>query len=263
MTELSVDQLGEATVYDRDGAKLGKVRYIFLDSETDKPSFVSVKAGSGGGERLIPVAAARLDGDELQVAYDEDTVDGAPTVDTDEGLDSADQDELVEYYSQSDAADRAADDEDGEDGGTDQDETASNAEIEDEGLIIRRAERLTVGTEAKEVGKARVRKRVVTKTETVEVPLRREELVIEREPLTDEEAEHSGDLGEEEEVIVLREERAVVEKKVVGVEKVRVSRRIVAETETISAELKEEEIEIEGEGSAENAAEDSKEAPTE
>lgn len=236
MSGISVDKLRDTAVYDSKGAKLGKVGQIFLDAETEAPNFFTVKNGSRGQESVIPVAFARLDGSKVRVLFDEDFIKGAPTVDADEGLEPSDQDEIAKYYDSGDAADDL-------DAGAEADED-HDVVVEEEGTMIRRAERLTVGTETEEVGQARLRKRVVTKTETVEVPLEREELVIERESLSDEEAQEGGDLTEEEEVIVLREERAVVDKEVVGVEKVTLGKRIVADTETISQKVQEEQIDI-------------------
>lgn len=228
MTDISVDDLQDRTVHDREGTRVGKVKQVFLEPKTDAPNFLTVKTSAG--EHLIPVASVELDKNKLHVPFDKKTIQNAPSFDLDEGLDSSDQDEVVEYY-----ASQGADEDNNED---------SAEEVEEEGSMIRRAERLEVGTEWEETGEATLTKRVVTRTETVEVPLRREELVIERESLTDEEAQEGGDLSEEEEVIVLREERPVVEKQVVGVEKVTVGKRTLSETEEVSADVQEEKIDI-------------------
>lgn len=226
MTEISVDQLRDSFVYDLAGAELGKVESIFLDVETDEPSFVSVKMGSRDAESVIPVASARLEGDKIRVAYGIDAINRTPSVDTSEGLQPSDEDKIREHYS------------------------ASEVEVEEEGAMIRRAERLAVGTKSEKAGQARLNKRVVTKTKTAEVPVEREELVIEREALSDEEAQQGGGFSEEEQVINLHKESPVVEKKVVGVEKVNVGKRTVSETKTVSADVQEEQIDIDSEGAA-------------
>ncbi len=51
--------------------------------------------------------------------------------------------------------------------------------------MTRSEERLHVGTERVTAGRARLRKRIVTETETRTVPVSHEELRIEREPITD------------------------------------------------------------------------------
>lgn len=47
-------------------------------------------------------------------------------------------------------------------------------------MIERREERLTVDKETEQIGSVRVGKRVVEETQSVDVPVKREELVIER-----------------------------------------------------------------------------------
>jgi uncharacterized protein (TIGR02271 family) len=106
-----------------------------------------------------------------------------------------------------------------------------------------------VGTEQQEAGRARLRKRVRTETENIEVPVRREELVVEREPIAAESAEarSAGSIGEgveDDEVVTLKEERPVVEKETVATEKVDVGKRAVQDTEAVTADLRKEEIDV-------------------
>lgn len=78
------------------------------------------------------------------------------------------------------------------------------------------------------------------------VPVHREELRIEREPVTDEEqAATRGQIGEQEQEITLHEERAVVGKEEVPVEKVRISKEEVTDTERVKGELRKEHLEVE------------------
>ena len=51
--------------------------------------------------------------------------------------------------------------------------------------MTRSEEELTVGTRQREAGRARLRKYVVTEMVTKTVPVKREEVRIEREPITD------------------------------------------------------------------------------
>ncbi len=51
--------------------------------------------------------------------------------------------------------------------------------------MTRSEEQLTVGTERRETGKARLRRYVVTENVTQTVPVSREEVRVEREPITD------------------------------------------------------------------------------
>lgn len=107
------------------------------------------------------------------------------------------------------------------------------------GTITRSEERLNVGTEQAESGRARLRKYVVTEDVTQTVPARRETVRVEHEPIPEGErsAGSSPDaFTESEHEVVLHEERPVVSKEQVPVERV----RMVTETETGQAEVREQ-----------------------
>jgi len=113
--------------------------------------------------------------------------------------------------------------------------------------MTRSEERLNVGTETREAGRARLRKHVVTEHQQVQVPVSREEVRVEREPITDAnrgDAYDGAAITEEEHEVVLREERPVVDKEAVAVERVRLGTETVRETETVSEEVRREEIEV-------------------
>jgi uncharacterized protein (TIGR02271 family) len=113
--------------------------------------------------------------------------------------------------------------------------------------MTRSEERLDVGTETREAGRARLRKHVVTERQQVEVPVSREEVHVEREPITDANRgpAHSGAaISEEEHEVVLREERPVVDKEAVPVERVRLGTETVRDTETVGDDVRREEIEV-------------------
>jgi uncharacterized protein (TIGR02271 family) len=115
--------------------------------------------------------------------------------------------------------------------------------------MTRSEERVHVGTEQVEAGQAQLRKSIVTENVEQAVPVTREQVRIEREPITDEnvdEAMAGPELSEEEHQVVLHEERPVVEKETVPVERVRLVKESVTEEETASAEVRKEQIETDG-----------------
>jgi uncharacterized protein (TIGR02271 family) len=117
--------------------------------------------------------------------------------------------------------------------------------------MTRSEEQLNVGTETRAAGRARLRKYIVTENVTQTVPVSREEVVVEREPITDtnRDAALSGpDLSEAEHEVVLHEERPVVEKETVPVERVRLGTETVTDQETVSEEVRKEQIETDGTG---------------
>jgi uncharacterized protein (TIGR02271 family) len=96
-------------------------------------------------------------------------------------------------------------------------------------------------------GEVRLRKEVVTETQNIEVPVSREEIVVERVPVEGRPA--SGDIGSEKEIRVpLSEERITVEKKPIVKEEVRVGKRAVEDTKTVSDKARREELRVEKEG---------------
>ncbi|GAB2745224.1 PRC and DUF2382 domain-containing protein [Amycolatopsis magusensis] len=109
--------------------------------------------------------------------------------------------------------------------------------------MIRSEERFNVGTEEVEAGRVRLRKYVVTEEQQVSVPVSHEEVHIEREPITDGEAGKAR-IGEAEQDVILHAEKPVVRKEAVPVERVRMGKERVTDTETVTGELRKEQIEI-------------------
>ena len=115
--------------------------------------------------------------------------------------------------------------------------------------MTRSEERLNVGTRSEEVGRARLRKYVVTENQTETVPVSREEVRVEREPITDANVGQAMDgpaISEEEHEVTLHAERPVVEKEAVPVERVRLDKDTVTDHETVNADVRKEQIDVEG-----------------
>jgi uncharacterized protein (TIGR02271 family) len=127
--------------------------------------------------------------------------------------------------------------------------------------MTRSEERLRASTRTREAGRVRLRKHVVTEHQQVTVPVSHEEVVVEREPVG--RASAAGDvaqtISDEEREVVLHEERPVVEKEAEVVERVRLGTRTVTGEETVSGEVRKEEIEMDadrqplGDGNRENS----------
>jgi uncharacterized protein (TIGR02271 family) len=115
--------------------------------------------------------------------------------------------------------------------------------------MTRSEERMQVGTTSEEAGRARLRKYVVSENVTQTVPVSHEEVRVEREPITDANMGNAMDgpaISEEEHEVTLHAERAVVDKEAVPVERVRLDKTTVTEQEQVSADLRKEEIEVDG-----------------
>ncbi len=115
--------------------------------------------------------------------------------------------------------------------------------------MTRSEEQLHVDTETVEAGRARLRKYIVTENVTTTVPVSREEVRVEREPITDTNigsALSGPELSEEEHEVVLHAERPVVAKEVNPVERVRLGTETTTDTETVSEEIRKEQIDVDG-----------------
>lgn len=111
--------------------------------------------------------------------------------------------------------------------------------------LLRSEERLRVGRETVATERVRLRKRVVSEDVTQNVTVRREELVVEHEPVEDDAAVDAHEHGTHEELeIVLHEERVEVRTVVVPVERVRVRVVRVAGERTVTEILRREQIDL-------------------
>jgi uncharacterized protein (TIGR02271 family) len=95
-----------------------------------------------------------------------------------------------------------------------------------------------------------VRKEVHTEHKTIDVPVTREEVVVERRTPTGQAATGQLGAGQQEIRVPVKEEHVHVEKTPVVKEEVSVSKRKVQGTERVSENLRKEEIKIENQGNA-------------
>jgi uncharacterized protein (TIGR02271 family) len=252
-----------------DGDKIGSIGQVYADDETGQPSWVTVKTGLfGTSESFVPLEGAQVRGDDLVVPYPKDLVKDAPRVDVDGHLEPTEEDRLYEHYQlgggvrtyteATDDRDRGLADSGRAESRTAADTTAGRGTTghdtsgpTTDDAMTRSEERLNVGTEKREVGRARLRKYVTTENVTQTVPVRREEVRLEREPITDGnrgQAMSGQDISEEEHEVVLHEERPVVEKETVPVERVRLGTETVTDEVTVDEEVRKEHIDTDDAG---------------
>jgi uncharacterized protein (TIGR02271 family) len=110
--------------------------------------------------------------------------------------------------------------------------------------VTRSEEELEVDTKQVPRGQAGVRKRVVTEQQHRTVPVEREELRVQREPIPAGEGDGDAQVSADERTIELREEQPVVDKRVVPKERVRIGKEIVRDQEHISEPVRKEEVEV-------------------
>ncbi|SLJ94483.1 PRC and DUF2382 domain-containing protein [Arthrobacter sp. P2b] len=256
-----------------DGEKIGSIGQLYADDDTGEPTWVTVKTGLfGTSQSFVPVEGAHSQGDDLVVPYTKEHVKDAPRVDVDGHLTPEEEDRLYTYYDrgartysdaredvdlQGDADLNAGTPTTGIDRDRDLDrDTTSRGTVghdtsgpNTDDAMTRSEERLHVGTEREATGRVRLRKYVTTENVTKTVPVQREEVRLEREPITDANrgAAMSGpDISEEEHEVTLHEERPVVQKEAVPVERVRLDKDVVQDDVTVNEEVRKERIEADG-----------------
>ncbi len=241
-------------VYDRGGQRLGRVDTLFLD-EDDRPEYLGVKMGLlGTRSTLIPwavVTRADEEGGRLEVSVDKETAENGPAFEDDREITPELERQLHGHYE----LERTAWAEDRGGYGDYHSATErtsattgtpgpSGATGEDEIRVQRSEEELRVGTTKREAGALRVRKRVRTERERLEVPVRREEVHVERVPVSGEVAA-GAEIGEDEIVVPITEEEVVVSKRPVVKEEIRIRKDVVEDTEVVEEDVRREEIDVE------------------
>ena len=254
------------TAVDTDGAKLGKIGQVYVDDQTSQPLWVTISTGMfGTKESFAPLYGSRADGDNLQLAVTKDMVKDAPGVDADGHIGDSENDALYEYYA------GYLGDSSPQDGGQDgqyqgqehrrdtRDDLAGQPGVQGrdtsgpttDDAMTRSEERMHVGTATEEMGRARLRKYVVTETVQQSVPVSHEEVRVEREPITEPnigQTMSGPEISEEEHEVTLHAERPVVATEAVPVERVRLAKDRVAGEETVAGEVRKEQIETETDG---------------
>jgi uncharacterized protein (TIGR02271 family) len=238
-----------STAYDNAGEKIGKVGQLFLDDQTGRPEFITVNTGLfGTKETFVPVENATIENDSFVLPFSKDKIKDAPSVELDGNhLSEQEEEQLFEYYGMGEAYTSGRSHDEAYAGLAPEGHDTSGPTTDE--AMTRSEERLRVGTTSEEAGRVRLRKYVTTEMETVQVPVRKERAVLETEPITDanrDEALAGPGISEEEHEVVLHEERAVVEKTVEPVERVRLGTETVTEQETVSEEVRKEHIETDG-----------------
>ena len=233
------------TMVDRDGARIGAIDAIYLDDHTGQPEWALVNTGLFGTKSsFVPLAQATQTDLDVGVPYDKQLVKDAPRVDPDGHLSEAEERQLWRHY------------------GLDYDRTTRRRPTGRDAVgrdtsgpttddaMTRSEEELRVGTASRERGRVRLRKYVTTEQVTQTVPVQRERVRVEREPITDAnlDAATSGpEISEEEHEVILREEEPVVEKRVVPRERVRLDKDTVAGEERVAEEVRKEQIDVQDE----------------
>ena len=277
------DQYAGYTVMDQNGSKIGKVDDLFLDEQDQPEYFGVKMGFLGSSSTLIPADITTINNEQgfVEVSQTKDSVKNGPAFDEDHEITPEYENEVRSYYSlgaTNGTEDRGSygDYEGGEHSGAgttgstsagtvgsgmsmgdtesgefrehDRNEegvaqSGSDLEDEDELRVQRSEEELRAGTREREAGSMKVRKRVRTDRERIEVPVKHEEVSVERVPVSGEATE--AQIGEDEVSIPVTEEEVVVSKKAVAKEEIRLRKDVVEGTEVVEEDVRREEVDVE------------------
>ena len=244
MTMTDINTFRGRDVIDAAGERIGSIEDIYLDEETGQPEWLAVRTGLFGRRvSFVPLAEAQAVGDDIAVPYSKEQVKDAPQADPDGILSETDEALLYEHYGLP-YSDVASDTGLPSGGGEYQAAETGTAGTDD--AMTRSEEELRVGTRQREAGRARLRKWVETEHVSTTVPVAREEVRIEREPITDDNVDRAmqgAEISEGVHEVTLMEEEAVAATETVPKERIRLEKETVVEEQQVGGELRKERIE--------------------
>jgi uncharacterized protein (TIGR02271 family) len=245
-----IEKVVGETAYDAAGDKVGSVGNLYTSDTTGQPEWVTVNTGMFGTKHtFVPLAGAHVEGDGLHLAPTKSKIKQAPLVDAGGHLSEQETSQLYQYYgmrlpqqTRGQQMGRPA-------GGKHRDDRSGEQTGKQSGdqSMIRSEEQLRAGTETVESGRVSLHKYVVTEEQQIAVPVSHEEVHVVREPLAEGDGRR-GDaaIGDEDREVVLHEERAVVAKETVPVERVGLETETVRGEEQVSDTVRKEQIEVQG-----------------
>ena len=250
----NLEQYIDHEVVDQNGDKIGKLTSLWSDSQGE-PAYLGVQTGwLFGKTHVVPADRAQVNGNSqtIRLPYTVQQVKDAPSYDPGVELDAGTETQLRSYYGS---------------GGRSEDSVAAQTRQKPataprrskgtrEGAGTRQEsanvklheEQVKIGKRQVDAGRVRLRKIIRTETVNQPVELQREEIVVERVsgPQSGEPA--SAEFEQEDIFIPLRREEAVVQKEARVREEVRVSKKAQTERQTVSEQVRKEDVEVQRTG---------------
>lgn len=254
-----------ATVYDINHDKVGSLDDFYIDDNTEKPTWMTVKTGMFGNKvSFVPLALAHEAEDGIEVDVTKDEIKEAPHIAVDEELEVESESELYKYYqavhghhgNESDHEEEEESEEtppqpdsreDARDSGPGHDTSGPSTDE----AMTRSEEELQVNKEKQAMGKVKLKKYIVTEQVNFTVPVKREHVRLVQEPITDVnlgKAKAGPELSEEEHEMTLNEERVTINKQVVPKERMRLKKDVTEEQRHVKDEVRKEQIDMQGDG---------------
>ncbi|MEV6411390.1 YsnF/AvaK domain-containing protein [Kribbella sp. NPDC051718] len=218
-------------VYDVEGHKVGTASHLYASDVSGAPEWVTVKTGLfGGKESFVPLTGAHTEQDGLHVGAHKDVIKDAPRIDDNGHLTEAEAAELYRHYNLQAGTPGMA-------------QPGMEQGMAGQESMVRSEEQLRAGTETVETGRVRLQKHVVTEEQQITVPVSHEEVRVVREPVTGTDP-GTGKIQEDEREVVLHEERPVVAKETIAVERVGLETETVHEEQQIKDTVRKERVDV-------------------
>ncbi len=233
------------TVVDRDNDKIGTVDAVWED-HTGQPTYLAVRTGwlGFGKAHVVPAESAEVNerDQRIRLPFDADTVKNAPSFDSQDDITEDSEFTISSHF----GTRRHWRDDEQRPAQAEIPQPAARDTAAGDASIRLNEEKLHVGKREVEYGGVRLRKIIRTETVNQPVELTREEVVVERVPLTGQSGEKiGGNMDDQEIYIPLRREEAVIEKTTEAREEIRVGKRRETEQNSIQEEIRHEDVEIE------------------
>jgi len=240
----NLEQYVDHDVVDQRGNKVGTLQCLWAD-QRGEPAYLGVQTGwLFGKTHVVPADTAEVNEQRhvIRLPYDERTIKDAPAYDPGVELNASTEQEVRTYYNVPTASAHSAGQE------TSRTKSPARPAGQESATVQLHEEELKVGKRQVESGGIRLRKVIRTEIVNRPVELQREEIVVERVPSGEQTTSRSGSQGfqQEEIFIPLRREEAVIQKESRVREEVRVSKKAQTERQTVSEQVRREDVEIEG-----------------
>lgn len=87
-------------VIDVKGSKIGELEAVYVDTDTDQPSFATIKIGMPTRHRLVfaPLAGATVGPGYVRIVYAKKQVKGAPSIQADGELPANEEEAVFAHY---------------------------------------------------------------------------------------------------------------------------------------------------------------------
>jgi uncharacterized protein (TIGR02271 family) len=233
------------SVHDTHGAPVGSVDDVYVNANSQRPSWIVVRGRSvTNRDHLVPVAGMVVSDNSLELPFTVEQVDAAPGPDADGTLSAEQEQRLYEHYG-------IEEPEQGRPAPAPVTPSESRPPVPSapDDAMTRSEEELVITTVSRPAEIVRLRKQVVDDEVTITVPVRREEVRLERIPFTGDEASAARPpdavTGEGMVEITLFEEEVEVTKRVVPRERIRLEKEIVTEDRDVTEDVRKEQIDIE------------------